>query len=124
MSIVKTPLLLRYIDGHNWELTAPFKVYSTTVSEWITVDAGFITDFNSIPNMHDLAYRDGKIRGKKITQKTADLIHYEFLIWKGAPKWKANTMYYALRAGGFVAWNRYRNETVDSAQKESGKPNV
>lgn len=125
MSIVKSKLILEYIDGELWRLVEPFKAYSHVLSQWITVPEGFVTDFNSIPRffwrvlppaefaeaavLHDLCYQKGENKGKPLTRQQADLVHREFLIWKGAPRWKVEAMYRTLRAFGWKKWNEYRS---------------
>lgn len=124
MSIVYGPLDLRYVDGDNWVLLAPFKAYSDVAHATITVDAGFTTDFNSQPRvlwnvlppteygesavLHDDLYREGKLNGVVIDRELADRVHREFLIWRGAPKWKVGAYFYGLRLGGWLVWRRYR----------------
>lgn len=48
-----TPLELEYIDGHIWELTAPFEycVGSKDSNVKVIIPKGFITDFASVPKI-------------------------------------------------------------------------
>ena len=124
VSIVKSKLILEYLDGKQWKVVEPFKAYSHVLSQWISVPEGFITDFNSVPRffwrlipptecgeaglLHDYLYRFAENKGKSVTREQADLVHREFLIWKGAPAWKVFTMYRTLQAFGWNKWNEYR----------------
>jgi hypothetical protein len=54
MAITKTTaskIDLEYIDGLNWMLTQDFRVASVTLNRAFTIPAGFITDFNSVPQV-------------------------------------------------------------------------
>ena len=48
MSAILSALSLRYLDGVTWELIQDFTVRSDELG-LITVEAGFHTDFNSVP---------------------------------------------------------------------------
>lgn len=122
MAKLVTNLDLHYIDGKRWSLLAPFVVISDTLGV-IEVPAGFVTDFNSIPRslwsilppdewghaavVHDKLYRTGCIGTKLVTRAQADAVHREFAKFDGAG-WRADAMYWGLRAGGWVAWNAAR----------------
>jgi len=93
------PLMLEYIDGRFYKVTAPFTYHvgapeGTTVVE---VPAGFITDFASIPRIlwswipptgwygkiaviHDKLYQDGKIGDLVIPQIYADQVLNEGMV--------------------------------------------
>lgn len=131
MSIVKNKLRLDYLDGKHWMVAETFKAYSHVLSQWITVDKGFITDFNSIPRgfwnvflpsefgeaavLHDVLYQRGENKGKPVTREQADNVHKEFLEWepppprKRAPQWKVLIMFRILRLCGWKRWNEYRS---------------
>lgn len=126
MTAVYTPLCLRYIDGTTWQVLQPFRVYSVVAHTTIEVEAGRVTDFNSVPRIltnilpredfgeagvvHDKLYQDGQIAGVVIDRELADRVHRELVQWKGAPAWKAAAMFRALRLFGWWAWRRYRAE--------------
>ena len=94
-------------DGKNWIVLHEFR-YATKAGEVITVPAGFITDFASIPKffrriaqpatgkhrraavIHDWIYRTASVL---ISRKNADLIFSEIMEVDGTPSWK-NTMLY------------------------------
>ena len=93
-----TPLEIEYIDGRKWRVTAEFDYYldwNNLASRKITVPAGFVTDFASIPRafwdilphtglygkaavIHDYLYvQGGKVPPDQFTKKQADRIFYE-----------------------------------------------
>lgn len=91
MRFLEDALDLRYQDGHNWTVTAPFD-YAVGAADGATVvhvPVGFVTDFASIPRMfwsimppegwygkaavlHDYLYRYGCIGDMVIDRKYAD----------------------------------------------------
>jgi len=100
----------------NWEVVHDF------FNPWMKVPAGFRTDGASIPIglrwlfphggpkfaaavVHDYLYRTGKT-----TRKKADEIFYNMMIANGEVEWKAKAMYAGVRAGGWVVWNKRRQE--------------
>lgn len=123
MSCVSSPLDLRYIDGTHWELLNTFTCESD-IAGTITVEPPFRTDFNSIPRglwnilppddygeaavLHDYLYQVAVLHGQDVSRLLADQVHREFVRFRHAPAWKERAMFYALRACGWVPWNRYR----------------
>jgi hypothetical protein len=84
-------LELEYVDGRFWTVTAPFDyaVGAPNGSTVVRVEAGFTTDFASVPKIfwnllpptgwygkaaviHDKLYHDGRIGALVINQKYAD----------------------------------------------------
>lgn len=49
MSSFTAPLVVEYIDGHDWRLARSFAFASDVLKETVYVPAGFVTDFASIP---------------------------------------------------------------------------
>lgn len=131
MSKVLEPLDLQYVDGKTWILLTPFSVQSDVLGGTLRVQAGFVTDFNSVPlglwNLlppvcfgeaavaHDKLYQEGTWLGLPIDRGTADRVHREFVIWKGAPGWKVRAYYFGLRLFGWATWQKYRRADVPSA---------
>lgn len=92
--------------------------------ECITVPAGFITDFASVPwglwnlfppfgqyarpaIVHDFLYSvGGQIPGRCYTRKQADSIFKEALSVVGIPAWRRELMYRAVRLGGGSGWGK------------------
>ena len=89
----------------------------------ITVPAGFVTDFGSVPTalewlvsgedvqmiypsvVHDYLYQfRGEIPEGKWTRLDADRLLVQGMRDLGAPWWKRNVVYAAVRAGGWCAW--------------------
>ena len=120
MSQFTSPLVVEHIDGRIWELREPFQYHvgaypSRTVIE---VPATFRMDFASIPRIfwgilhptglygkaaviHDWLYRK-----QMSSRKEADDIFLEGMLVLNVPKWKAYTMYAAVRAFGWNAWRK------------------
>jgi hypothetical protein len=93
------PLMLEYIDGRFYKVTAPFN-YAVGYPDGKTivhVPAGFITDFASIPQIfwniipptgfygkaaviHDFLYKTANINGMTIVQKYADDVLNEGMV--------------------------------------------
>lgn len=126
-------LILKEYGSKEWSLYTDY-TYKTLVLNQefytrITAPTGFINDLASIPRVlqslipkvgkhrgaaviHDwLYYRRGEIHeGLKITRKQCDLIFLEAM--KTADVWwlRRQAMYRAVRAGGWVFWNKPRTD--------------
>ena len=127
-------LLVEYIDGHTWRLLADF-AWRFRDGLVVVVPADFVSDKHSVPRpfwslvpphiygrsaiFHDWAYyRTGILRTfrdernqpvvKRMTRKECDLRYREMLADAGAGIVLRNTMYRAVRAGGWVAWRKHR----------------
>ena len=116
-----TPLNLHDLDGTRFELLSPL-VYTTKASRIITVPAGFVTDFASIPRflwwrypksgkwnraavVHDYLYAtNGCTRGE------ADGIFKEALGVCDVGWRTRQEFWLAVRAGGWKSWNNYRQK--------------
>ena len=128
MSSFTTPLVVSPLpDGRRWRLFFQFgyDVGYKGSSDRITVPAGFVTDFASIPKflwflpywakyckppiIHDWLYQQKRIRGVPITRKGADQIFYEALLidWRhhASGRFLALVEYYAVRTFGWLAWH-------------------
>jgi len=99
-------------DGRGaWRLTEPF-VYQSDIAGNITVPAGFVTDFASVPRVpvafwltgdtahdaavvHDYLYTTGQV-----DRATADAVLLEAMALSGIPAWRRYAMYWAVRAFG------------------------
>ena len=90
----------------------------------ITVHAGFVTDFASVPRMfwlilppwgryapaavvHDFLYYTGHLPRAK-----ADRIFLVLMAKRGVPAWKRYLIYWAVRLGGSKAWNDSRGSQI------------
>ena len=107
-------------DGKRQIVRSQFEFYwdnpSTGNREYIIVENGFDTDFASIPRiiwpilppwgnygkaaiLHDRLYRY-----KEYTRKESDQIMKIAMEVLGVENWKINTIYWSLRAFGFIGW--------------------
>lgn len=125
-------------DGKHWMVLESFRYYLVWPApdvdpEFVDVPAGFVTDFGSIPLIvpplfvdrvgkmgkafviHDKLYRAPVIRlgdrtAVPIDRGQCDRIMRDVGEATKAP-WRERQLSYAgVRMGGFVPWNRYRNE--------------
>ena len=119
MSSFTTPLIVSPMpDGRRWKLHRSFEYHIGTEhsNDYISVPAGFVTDFASIPwlfwtilpawgkygkaaVLHDYLYQ-----GMYMTRKQADGLFYDAMLVSGTKTWKAMVMYYAVRLFGKFAW--------------------
>lgn len=113
----ESPLVVEYLDGHDWIVREPFSYVSPRVA--IHIAAGFHTDFASIPRalwrwmpptdhriakpavIHDYLYRTP---GMAFTRQQADYELREAMACIGTSKFDRSIVYYAVRAGGGRAW--------------------
>ena len=126
-------LLVKYLDGTNWEVAQGFTYHLGTPDgrEFVSIGAGLVTDFASIPLVirlvfrspggkwdkpavvHDCLYRtarlsatDGSLR--YIERDEADRIFLEAMSVTGVG-WLARRVFYrGVRVGGMFAWDRHR----------------
>jgi len=119
MSSFTSPLIVSPMpDGRTWKLFKAFKYhvgnrYSKNI---ISVPAGFVTDFASIPwffwavlpywgrygkasVIHDWLYQT-----HQVSRRMADLIFYEAMLVSGTQKWKAKIMHLAVRIFSGFTW--------------------
>lgn len=106
-------------NGRSARLIKDYKVRISD-SRTITVPAGFETDFASVPRLfwrivppwgryspaavvHDFLYHTGLV-----TRVEADRIFLDLMTKLGVPTWKCRMMYWAVRVGGWKAWNDSR----------------
>ena len=112
------PLIVRFIDGEQWELTEPFE-YHSKKGDIIKVPVNFVSDFASIPHIvqpiigdptgrygpsaiiHDFLYYT-----KKYTRRKADAIFLEAMKVLGVPWWKRRIMWLAVRLVAWIPWNK------------------
>ena len=125
MSSFTSPLIVTIMpDGRRGKLFRSFiyHIGSKYSSNFITVPAGFVTDFASSPFfvwsfippwgryskaavVHDYIYQT-----KCRTRKEADDIFYEAMLVLGVPEWKAKLMYSGVRIFGLIPWILRRGE--------------
>lgn len=126
-----TSLVMKPHGSNNWILTEELH-YGTHQGQLIKIHAGFVTDLASIPRaarllipvngrhreaavLHDYLYSNkGKFRDKRNephtkhewTRLQCDRLFHIAMLECRVPKWKAQLMYWAVRAGGWVYFNR------------------
>jgi hypothetical protein len=107
-------------SGDYWTILQPLVYMSDLARNTFVVPEGFVTDFASVPRLplmfllagneaheaavvHDFAYSR-----QEMTRSQADALFEEAAIASGEPEWRARLMWLGVRAGGWVAWNRYK----------------
>ena len=135
MSSFTQPLQLEYQDGRRWLLIHPFtyEIGSEGSGRSISVPAGFVTDFASVPRffwrllpptgkygkasvLHDYLYQGGGVTEEvmeqdhtftvisPVTRKQADDIFLEAMIVLGVNTWTRRMIYWGVRMGGKGPW--------------------
>ncbi len=122
-----TPLVVEVMpSGRKFRLAVPFTCKWRGIE--IRVDAGFETDFASIPRfarwlieklgrwnkpavIHDAIYQGlyrilNSVRQPPFTRAEADLIFLDGMVARGVTPWKRRLMYWAVRLGGWAAWKK------------------
>jgi len=109
--------------GYWCEFLEPMPVRSHIAGDF-DIPQGFLSNGASVPNAlywiiddthpdilypaygHDALYAvRGWIAGRRLTRQQCDAAMREMMLSIGSPLWKAEGVYYALRAGGAAAWN-------------------
>ncbi|MFX4223515.1 MAG: DUF1353 domain-containing protein [Thalassobaculum sp.] len=111
-------LILRKLNGPEWEVLEPFRYWSRAMQGWIRVPAGFTTDLASIPwfgrwyvsvdgdhtkaaVVHDFLYTLASARDfPDLPRRDADRVFREALRLRGVGPIKTWIMYAAVRIGG------------------------
>lgn len=106
------------MDGKRWQILSPL-LYVNTDGTQVSIPAGFVTDFASVPQifwniippigdyakaavLHDYLYRF-----HVFARAQCDAYLLDGMKELGTPLWKRLTIYWNVRAFGFIAW---RNE--------------
>lgn len=134
--IASEPLEIKYTNGYLWNVVAPFTYIIDSNTE-VNIPANFITDLASVPQIfwnvlppqggsyglpavvHDYLYHFATITKVKdntsepITRKQADIILFQAMTDMKVESWKKHAIYYAVRLGGFSAWNKWRKFMAD-----------
>lgn len=125
MSSFTKPLVVKDNGDETFTLFTEFeyRVGSLSSNEIITVPAGFVTDFASVPRIfwsvlppygqytgasviHDWLYRTGGMNSH-YTRIQCDNIFLEGMVVLGVPKWKRNVMHWAVSKFGNSSWKKY-----------------
>lgn len=121
MSTFTTPLLLEYVDGRTWRLTAEFDFVSETLERIVRVPVGFRTDFASIPRVfwsvlpptgaygkaavvHDDLYRNPEMVTPRVSRLQADRTLGEGMIALSVPWLTRQIIYWGVRLFGAMAF--------------------
>lgn len=134
MSEFNTALVVSPLsDGNSWVILQEFTYHIGAESNdnIVAVAKGFVTDFASVPRLfwlvfpkwgkygnaaviHDWLYWE---QSSKRDRKTADAIFLEAMEVLGVSRWKRRVMYDAVRAFGWVAWNRNKNDKYNGVKR-------
>ena len=96
----------------------------------VVVPSGFICDFATVPWLFQRVFpKMGTLSDKPavlhdwlyvteyFNRKTCDDIFLKALLERGVSKWKAYSMYYAVRVGGWYIWKKHDQERVRAIRK-------
>ncbi len=143
-----TPLRVEETGVDEWRLIEPLVYSSPLLDVTVTIPAGWITDFESVPRwiplayavlygiahapavIHDWAYTyAGFRRGafvRSVTRAEADGLIYEAMRTprrphpeNEVPRWKAWIIWIGLRVGGWITWRDRRKENLPVPWKAS-----
>lgn len=126
MSEFITPLILRDDGGLPLTVVDSFIYRSDLLKQWISVPVGFKTDLASIPRffwrvlppigrydkpavIHDWLYHTNGM-----SRLTADKVLREAMEVTHVPAWQRALIFRAVRLGGWVPWNKYRQKEQKS----------
>lgn len=125
----KTDLVVRRIIGvkNAWQLE---KSLIWEDKQTIEVPKSFIFDFASVPKLfwqlfpkqgmrYDRAscLHDWLYVTEYFTRKECDKLFYKAMLSDNVAKWKAKTMYLAVRAGGYFVWKKHTKEEIEKMRK-------
>ena len=134
-----TPLQVEFIDGKKWRLTTrlEYRIGAPESNEAVVVPEGYLTDFASVPRglwnifpptgaygkaavVHDFLYQQRIVHtnvnnaqyfGKYyVSRSQADKIFLEAMNVLGVRWWPRVPVFLGVRAGGWVSWNKYRED--------------
>lgn len=118
-----TPLIVEVMpSGKTFKVAREFTYLWKRKYIEVHIPVGTLTDFASIPRLarlvipklgkhtkatvpHDAIYRD-EIPGHVFTRSEADLMFLDGMRDLGVVKWKRTLMYWAVRVGGYFAWQK------------------
>ena len=107
-------------DGKTWLLDKPliYEIGNEGSGNFITVPAGFHTDFASVPRLFRVFFSSWEKYGnaavlhdwlywrQNTSRKQADDIFYEAMGVLGASYFTRHALYLAVRSFGWIAWRR------------------
>lgn len=112
---------LSFIDGRKWRVESDVVFESDILKRVVTVPAGTLTDFASIPRplwpvyppsrygqpatVHDWLYTT-----QECSRREADEVFLEAMKCCGAPYLRRYAFYWSLRAFGWAAWSAHKKK--------------
>lgn len=119
---IPAPTVQPFEDGNDWLVVAPITWKIGDTGQSITVPAGFVTDFASVPRalctllpstdrylkaaiVHDFLYWD-----QTCTKDEADALLFAAMIESKVPTWKRQAIYAGIRIGGLRAWQTNKQD--------------
>lgn len=126
LSSFTTALIVKPLDdGLYWEIVEPFDYdIGDLGGEKLTVPAGFITDFASVPRIFWNIFPPWGMYGKAAvlhdwlyhvqiyTRRKCDQIFLEAMEVLKVPRLKRWTIYLVVRSGGWSAWNQHKVKNI------------
>lgn len=120
MSKFLTDLIVQELSDSTWEIHSEFIYQSDLLGVTLSVPAGFVTDFASVPRVplifdvlgdiahepaviHDALYFSGKW-----DRKSCDDVLLEAMKVNDVSAYKRWQIWAGVRIGGWVAWNAHR----------------
>ena len=130
-----TELDVRKVDGKKFAYKLLEDLIWQGNTDAIKVPSGFICDFASTPWLFQRVFpKMGTLSDKPAVlhdwlyvtelfdRKTCDEIFLKAMKERGVSSWKAYSMYYAVRAGGWYVWNKHTLESVNKHREFGGLP--
>lgn len=142
MSSFTSALIVKRLGApRQWEVVTPFVYEVGAIGSGlvITVPAGFVTDFASIPRplwwlwppaggsydqagaLHDYLYR---VQFANLERVVADAVLLEAMDVLGVPVLERRCIYLGVRLGGWVTYQRYRRLAAHTAERDRMTLNI
>jgi len=130
-------LVTQEIDDSIFEIVNhPFRYQSDLAGRIFTVPVGFFTDFASVPRLGivyamlgDRAHQPAVVHdwlyyAAITTRALADDVLMEAMVLLGLPWFQRYPIWWGVRAGGWVAWNKHRKDGHPQAGKFKDSPDI
>lgn len=122
-----------------------YRLKENFIAFGVKIPKGFVFDGASVPRalwwfmppmgteadravvVHDWLYATHQVGTQECDRKFADKIFYELMIMDGVPKWKAKTIYNAVRLFGGSNWDKVTQEEktkITNWMEESFNENI
>jgi hypothetical protein len=121
-------------DDGNWRLLTDLDYKSDVAGRTITVPAGFVTNFASVPRLpiiYELAgdtssaaatVHDYLYSSHIVSRKVADAVLREASAVTAVPWWRRQIMWAGVRAFGWSHWGTAATDESSSADKAAAQP--